>query len=78
MRYSLILVLGIVLGLFLAEHTTVYRMSCDMTKYSWTWRTQYALSIQSFKCKDSNQIIERETNPYMIIQMIGNNLGIRH
>lgn len=59
------LLTGIVIGLFVAGYTTVYRRSCDTTRYGFSWTTQRGLDRHPFQCKDSNQVIEREHNPFI-------------
>lgn len=64
------IILGIFSGLWLSEYTSVYRLSCDKTKFGYEWTTQSRLRKEPFICKDSNQVIERETDLYMIYQII--------
>ena len=77
MKYLLILIIGLTLGMVLAEYTTVYRMSCDTTKYGWMWTNQKRFSSEGFTClNNENQQIRRETHPYIIYQMIKLEIGI--
>ena len=70
MRYLNILFLGLIIGVILAPRLTVYRASCDTTKYGWMWATQSRFDKEGFKCKDSNQVIEKESSGYMILQVL--------
>lgn len=71
---SLIFILGIVLGIFISEYVVVFRASCDTTKYGWQWANLKRYSEEPFKCYKSNQAMERETNLYMIYQVIRGNI----
>jgi hypothetical protein len=70
LKLTLLFLFGISLGIYLSEFTSVYRLTCDSTKYGWEWTTQHRLDREPFICRDSNQLIEREKNPYMISQLI--------
>lgn len=65
---TLFLFIGIVIGLTLSDFTTVYRTNCDITKFGYTWQTKR--TFENSYCRDSNQVVEREHNPYMIYQIV--------
>lgn len=77
---TIIFLTGMIIGLILSDYTTVYRMSCDTTKYGWMWasknRFDKEIFIDGHSCKDSHQEIVRETSLYMIYQVIKQEMGI--
>jgi hypothetical protein len=69
------LVFGIIIGMFLGVNwsrlTTVYRLSCDTSKYGWMWTTQERFDKEGFTCRNNeNQKIQKETDINMIRQIV--------
>ena len=72
MKYIIVGLLMFMLGMTVNKYSTVYRISCDTTKYGWMWGTA-STAIQEengFQCLGTNQVIMREESAYMKAQVI--------
>lgn len=71
MKYLLILLIGIIIGIDLNQTTTIYRMSCNTDKYGWMWGSQKRFDKEGHTCKgNEKQQVQREYNLYMIYQVV--------
>ena len=76
-KYIMTVIVGLVLGLSLAEYTTIYRVNCDVSKYGWMWGSQKRFPLEEFTCRNNeNQQVQRETDLGTVWQIIKLEMGM--
>jgi hypothetical protein len=71
MKVFLIATLSFFAGVYAAEWTTFYRLNCDTQRFkAYQWESQRMLRQSGFQCLHSNHILELESDPLMLLQLI--------